>query len=98
MRTLQLQDPDIQDITLVTDPVDRQNDNIDVWVHLKDGRHFSFTIFTIRNLQTLLEKDPTFASPGMLIVSELSDMLIIRALQRVLSDGIDKFGILQTPQ
>ena len=97
MRELNLEDSNIEQITLVTEPADRQNDNIDVWVHLKDGRHFSFTVFTIRNLQMLLARDPTFASPGMLIVAELSDSLIIKAIRAAWASGIEKFGVLQTP-
>jgi len=96
MRTLDFHRADIERIVLVTEPTDLRNDNIDVWVHLKDGRTFSFTVLTVENLRSFVSAEGTFATPGMLVVTELSDKLIIDAILEAWQGGIQNFGVLQT--
>jgi hypothetical protein len=94
MRTLTVERGGIRQVTIVTEPEGR-DDNIDVWADLGDGRRFSFTIFTLRNLERLLVGRRTFVCPGMLIVKELSDAAIVEAICDAASQGIEHFGILQ---
>jgi hypothetical protein len=80
----------------VTEPAARDT-NIDVWADLGDGRRFSFTIFTLRDLERRLAGRRTFVCPGMLIVTELSDDAIVEAICDAASQGIEHFGVLQKP-
>lgn len=96
MRTLKVECNPVQQITLVTEPEER-DDNIDVWADLADGRRFSFTIFTLGDLTRRMAGRRTFSSPGMLIVAELSDDAIVEAICDAASRGIEHVGILQKP-
>jgi hypothetical protein len=96
MRTLKVECGRVRQVTLVTEPA-ALDDNIDVWVDLADGRRFSLTIFTLGDLTRRLAGRRTFVSPGMLIVTELSDDAIVEAVCDAASQGIEHFGLLQKP-
>lgn len=77
--------------------------NVDVIVALKYGGTYSFTIFTLDNIRSLMQRDNlrTFLSPGMLIVDAISVDSILEALNErlLLAHGgnisLDHFGIRQ---
>ena len=94
MRTLSIDHPAIAKVTMVSElgPTD---DNIDVWAEMWDGRTFSFTVFTIKSLERLIEHSLSFVSPGMLMVRELTEESILEALVEAERLGIEGFGVLQ---
>lgn len=79
------------------EPADMVDDNIDVHVWLRDGRSFSFTVFTIENLRRNLDSHGglSFVSPGMLVVRVLTDAAIVEAVTEAVVLGIEQFGIEQ---
>ncbi|MCY1074047.1 hypothetical protein [Archangium lansingense] len=96
LRSLELEDERLASLTLHCEVSDPEDDNIDLSVLLKDGRSFGFTVFSIRNLQRLIEGELSFVSPGMLVVSRLTDEAIIHAVRSAVALGIERFGILQS--
>jgi hypothetical protein len=94
-RTLTVEDARLASVTLHCAVDNPDDDNIDASVLLKDGRSFGFTIFSIRNLQRLTEGSLSFVSPGMLVVSRLTDEAILHAVRSAAELGIEQFGVLQ---
>lgn len=77
--------------------------NEDIFVRLKDGREFGFTVFTLINLQQLMAQtgNSAFISPGMLVVTRISPEVIVSAIEECLRLSIgetvplEHFGVLQ---
>lgn len=77
--------------------------NLDLLIRLSDGREYSFTAFTPRNAQEVMEKEKwkSLISPGLLIVLALNKACILDAIEHCLrhsEDGripLSHFGILQ---
>lgn len=75
---------------------DVANDNVDVEVQLHDGRRFVATFFTLRNLESLFEKNKRSGecrsgtylwASDMILVEELSKEAIERTVEGLLEDG-----------
>ena len=94
MRTLSIDHPGIAQVTLVSE-LGPSDDNIDVWTEMRDGRRFSFTVFSIKSIERLIGSSLSFVSPGMLVVRELSEASILEALVEAERLGIERFGVLQ---
>lgn len=95
MRTISLNHDTLDSLTLFCEAADIEDDNIDVSVRLKEGRCFGFTVFTLRNLQRQMEGRLSFVTPGLLVVSRLTDEALLDAVLCAASLGIEHFGILQ---
>lgn len=76
------------------DTLDEENDNVDLKVYFDDGRIYSATVFTLKNIQALLERYKEtgeclsglyFYTVDMLIVERLT----IEIIERVIGDLID---------
>lgn len=68
---------------------DLLDDNIDVNVALSSGLVLFATLFTIRNIQSLMVKgnDIYFWADSMLIVKDLEKVTIAEAVGRIISEG-----------
>lgn len=95
MRDLTVSHPAIATVRIIDDALDPADDNIDVIVELRDGRRFSFTVFTPANLARLIEGRLSYVSPGLLVVHRITDDAIIDAVTDAIYQGIEHFGILQ---
>jgi len=95
MRDIDTHHPAIAVLRVVGDIADPVDDNIDLLVELKDGRRFSFTVFTLSNLERLLQGRLSFVTPGLLIVRRLTDESLIDAVGDAIEQGIEGFGIAQ---
>lgn len=93
MRTITGVHPKVRTVTLVGEA--DATENQDIWVECRDGRRFAFTLFTLRNLASLMEGRLSFVSPGMLVVKDLSDEAIVEAVADAAELGIERFGVLQ---
>lgn len=67
---------------------DVSNSNIDINIILKSGDVYWGTLFTIENIQHLLNKDgdPCFWATDMLIVKDLTEKTIREAIDRMIKD------------
>ena len=93
LRTLDIEDERLASLTFYCQVEEPEDDNIDLGVRLKDGRSFGFTVFSLRNLQRLMEGELSFVSPGMLVVSRLTDEAILHAVRSAVALGIEQFGV-----
>jgi hypothetical protein len=79
-------------------------ENDDFFVLLKDGRLYSFTAFTTKNIEEIMERDnlKSFISPGLIIVKTVDIDSIMEGIDECLKQSthkggrLDHFGILQT--
>jgi hypothetical protein len=98
IRTISINHPNISSIRIVEPPYyeNLANTNSDIWVELKNGQTYSFTVFTVRNIDKLMSQTSSlsFVSPGMLIVKTFSDEAIIEAVTQAEELNIERFGIL----
>lgn len=76
--------------------IDPEDDNEDVIVTLADGRRYSATVFTVKNVITLMERrkqsgeqahGPYFHCPDGFIVERLTRDVITRAVADMLATG-----------
>jgi hypothetical protein len=81
--------------------VDPDNDNVDVHVHLEDGRVYSFLLATPRNIYWCMDNeriDYFFGVPPVL-VRQLTADNIRRALEAIVAEDSGKwlqvYGVLQ---
>ena len=81
---------------------DPENDNIDVHVHLDDGRVYSFLVATPNNIFWCMENEGTdyfFGFPPTIFVNRLTSDNVERALRALLSENKEKwlsvYGVLQ---
>ncbi len=82
---------------------DPENDNIDVHVHLDDGRVYSFVMATPNNIFWCMSNEATdyfFGFPPPIFVNRLTNDNITKALEAMLSEKGEKwfnlYGVLQT--
>lgn len=87
----------IETISFLGEVEDRFNDNLDIFVSLRNGKTYSFTVFTVSNLVKLMNQneEKSFVCPDFLIVRELSLDCILDGISTCLELGIERFGILQ---
>jgi hypothetical protein len=78
------------------------NDNVDVHVHLNDGRTFSFLVATPENALTSMEKEgsTTFITwPPALIVRRITEDVLQNAFEELCSSDrsemLSRYGVLQ---
>ncbi|HEY6173796.1 MAG TPA: hypothetical protein VIX73_05095 [Kofleriaceae bacterium] len=95
MRKIAIEHPAIVEIRVIGDAEAPDDDNLDVFVELNDGRCFSFTVFTPANVIRHMQGRLSFVSPGMLIVHRITDEAIIEAVLDAYQLGIQQFGVLQ---
>ncbi len=86
------------ELTVWSEIAGSDDDNVDVFVRLPDGRGFSFTVFTLRNIERLMmteyEDDLAFVSPGMMIVRRMDEECIRAAVDKTLKYGIiEQIGV-----
>jgi len=81
--------------------VDVENDNVDVHMHLEDGRVYSFLFATPKNIYRCMDNeriDFFFGVPPIL-VRQLTTENIRRALEALIAEDSDKwlevYGVLQ---
>lgn len=83
-------------------PVD---DNIDVWVFTEDGSRYSATFFTLKNIETLMERwreseecaeGTYFWCVDAIIVREISEEVIRRTIDDLFASG-DFYGAFGGP-
>ena|ERR1035441_604967 len=95
--------PDLAEIQYVSplEDADPENDNIDVHVHLSDGRVYSLLVATPNNIYRCMANegiDHYFGTPP-LFVKSLTDECIGRAVRALLSDDSGRwlgiYGALQ---
>src|SRR5512142_46225 len=98
IRTIFINHPSILSIRIAEPPPYENvaNTNSDIWVELKNGQTYGFTVFTVRNIDKLMSQQASlsFVSPGMLIVKIVSDEAIIEAVTQAEELNIERFGIL----
>jgi hypothetical protein len=96
--------PDLADIQYVSplEEVNSANDNIDVHIHLTDGRIYSLLVATPNNIYQCMASDGIdyyFGTPPLLVKS-LTDECVKKAVVALLSEGsgrwLDVYGALQT--
>jgi hypothetical protein len=83
--------------------IDPENSNIDVHVHLDDGRVYSLLIATPKNIYRCMENDAIayfFATPPPVFVSQLTEANVKRAVIALVTedDGryLHTYGVLQS--
>jgi hypothetical protein len=73
------------------------NDNIDIYVTLENGKKYFATLFTIKNIEEIMKRHEQsgesangiyFWSANMCIVKSLDDDTINRSIQNMISDGV----------
>jgi hypothetical protein len=78
----------------VSDPMHEDDDNVDVQVNFDDGKYYTATFFTLKNIQTLFSKNKHtgecasgtyFFSSDMVIVEKLN----METIERVVNDLIE---------
>jgi hypothetical protein len=78
------------------DGLDRFDDNVDVEVHLPDGSRWGATFFTLKNVQTLMNKNRRTGECGgglyiwaadMVLVEELTHGTIIATVEELIAQG-----------
>jgi len=72
--------------------LDIYNDNLDINIVLENGEVYFGTLFTLKNIQYLMESDSDiyFWSTDMLIMKDLSYESISIVVKKLLDDGILK--------
>jgi hypothetical protein len=85
-------------------PEPTEDDNVDVRIELADGRAYSVTLFTVRNLETLMARWGTTGEcahglyvweKNMIVVQAISQAVIRRVAQDLVETGdIEKIGWL----
>lgn len=89
--------PQIRAITFVTVVEDPLNDWADIWVHLGDGRIYSFTVYTPSQIVTEMEEENLLSHNDydQVIVREMTIPCIVDAVEKMLEIGcIDRIGAL----
>lgn len=78
------------------DEIDQENDNIDIKVYFADGRSYSATLFTLKNIRSLMKryKDTGeclsglyFYAADMVIVERLTIEVIERVVDGLIESG-----------
>ncbi|MGE7113095.1 hypothetical protein [Lysinibacillus sp. NPDC047702] len=76
--------------TALSQVTDIKDDNIDIFVKLDDGFSYTLVVCTPKNLETLMEKEGLEylpAMPPMIIVKELTEVNISKALDSYLENN-----------
>ena len=76
--------------TALSQITDIKDDNIDIFVKLDDGFSYTLVVCTPKNLETLMEKEELEylpAMPPMIIVKELTEVNISKALDSYLENN-----------
>ncbi len=93
--TIEIDHPKIASITFATEVGDRADQMVEIFVELRDGRHFSFTVYTPRALEHLMRENgwPSLVDLDVMIVREIGLGPILHALDQMLALGIERFGL-----
>ena len=76
-------------VLLGADPLDVDDDNVDVEVRFKSGLWYGATFFTIRNIQSLFDKNKRTGECGGGLYFNCGDMIIVEELtQKAIIDTI----------
>ncbi len=76
--------------------INPSNDNVDVWVYTEDGSRYSATFFTVRNIETLMDRwresgecagGTYFWCIDAIIVRELSEATIRSTVDDLFANG-----------
>ena len=97
MRSLDIGDERIASILIADDLASPGDESLDLQVHLQDERRFVLTLHTLAHVQRRLDQALCFPATGLLIVKHFSDEAIREAVRSALSQGLDRFGVLQPP-
>ena len=72
------------------------DDNVDLWIELDDGRVFTATFFTIKNISTLMRRwresgesasGAYFWATDMIVVESISEEVIERTIADLIATG-----------
>lgn len=75
---------------------DIHNDNIDIEVIFSDKTRYSATVFTVKNIETLMEKDAKTGEnndgqylwcPDLLIIHDLKEVTILDTIQHLIDEN-----------
>jgi hypothetical protein len=95
MRSLDIGDGTIASLLVADDLSPPDADTMDLVVRLEDGRRFGLTVHTLEHPRRQLEAAPSAILPGLLLVRDFSDEALLHAVRSALSQGIERFGVLQ---
>jgi len=74
--------------------VESDDDNVDLWIELEDGRVFTATLFTIKNISTLMRRwresgecasGAYFWATDMIVVESISEEVIERTISDLIA-------------
>ena len=81
-----------------SNPLNDQDDNVDVEIMMNDGKRYSGTIFTLKNIKSIMEKDKQAGECGhglyfggckdMVIVETLNYEVIAKVIRSVYKEGM----------
>jgi hypothetical protein len=95
MRSIDIGEGKLASVLIADDLTLPQVGSLDIMVRLEDGRRFGLTLLTLDHLRSRLDQAPSFVAPGVLLVKHFSDEAILDAVRSALSQGIERFGVLQ---
>ena len=81
--------------------IDPEDDNVDVHIHLSDGRTYSLLVATPKNIYWCMEKEGTehfFSDPPTLLVRFIDEIHVRIAVESLLSENpnlLAAYGVLQ---
>lgn len=88
----------LKELHLYSELSGSEDDNVDFAVELLDGRIYSFTAYTPRNIARLMEEvyphDLQWVECGNVIVKRIDESCLRAAVEKCLHLGIEKFGVL----
>ncbi|MGB7069311.1 MAG: hypothetical protein WBD22_07435 [Pyrinomonadaceae bacterium] len=79
-----------------SDPMHEADDNVDIQVNLSNGSYYSGTFFTLKNIQTIFEKNKRtgecasglyFSCPDLVVVETLNAKIIERVIGLLVETG-----------
>jgi hypothetical protein len=89
---------EIKSIEFINEVNDSENDNVDISVNLSNGDSYAFTVFTLKNIACLMEKENEsfFYCPDILIVKTITEENIKKGIEHIIKSGcLDSVGIKQ---
>ncbi|MBN1123071.1 MAG: hypothetical protein JXJ17_18500 [Anaerolineae bacterium] len=78
------------------EPLDINNDNVDVFVEMNNGDRYVATFFTLENIKSIMDKDRQtsecnsgqyFWASDMIIVEKITPEIVQSTVESLISDG-----------
>ncbi len=85
----------LEAILFVDTPHTPAKSGVEIRVALRDGRTFGFTVYTPVSLTRIMNDSgqSSVVDVGMIIVNQITLDAVLDALERMLSSGIERFGL-----